>query len=58
MVTREECLLRAEDCERLAEESDTEATREAFIATAKKWRALAEMTDAERSSVDAPDEVP
>ena len=41
MLTREDCILRAENAERLAEGSDTEATREAFIALARKWRALA-----------------
>ncbi len=41
MLTREECILKAKNAERLAEDSDTEATREAFIAMARKWRALA-----------------
>lgn len=45
MPTREECLHKAEDAERLAKESDTEATREAFLADAKKWRALADDPD-------------
>jgi hypothetical protein len=57
MVTREECLLKAEDCERLAGESDTEATRSAFLTEARKWRVLADKSDAERSLVDTPDTV-
>jgi hypothetical protein len=56
MVTREDCLLKADDCERLAGESDTEATREAYLAEAQRWRALAAKSDAERSLVDTPDE--
>lgn len=58
MVSREECLMKAEDCERLAKESDTEATREAFLAEAKKWRALADMPDAERARRNTPDDLP
>jgi hypothetical protein len=56
MVSREECLMKAEDCERLALESDTEATREAFLNEAKKWRALAEMPEAERLLRNTPDD--
>ncbi len=56
MVTREDCLLKAEDCERLAGESDTEATRAAFLAEAQKWRALAAKSDVERAHVDTPDQ--
>ena len=55
MITREDCLVRAEDCERLASEADTEATREAFAATARKWRALAELPDVERSTREMPE---
>lgn len=41
-VSREECLRRAADAERLSQEADTEATREQFLAQAIKWRALAD----------------
>ena len=57
MVSREDCLMKAEDCERLAGELSTYATQEAYRAEAKKWRALAEMPDEARAGVETPDEV-
>ena len=56
MVSREDCLLKAENCERLAGESDTEATREAYLAEAQRWRALAAKSDADRARVSTPEE--
>lgn len=53
MPTREECLLRAEDNERLAREADTEATREQFLATAAKWRRRADSLAAGPPADDA-----
>jgi hypothetical protein len=42
LIVERYCVDRAKDCDRLAKEADTTATREAFLAEARKWRALAD----------------
>ena len=51
LLSSQECLRRAEHCQRLAEQAETPYTRKILMATAQRWRDLAEEASLEEQTL-------